>query len=238
MPRRSALVAALALTVALGGGAGVVAQENNRIDHGVNAGDYSSSSAGTDGNVVTTNPDRRIPGVTERSPGAAATETPASGSSFPAAPVIPPNPALSGNPSDPNAIAPTITEETTSGGSVLGPAPDSSTTVTDDASGGSATGEREGRRSTGEASASASDGTSVGGSINETIPATTGAGSSGTTPASSTSSRTVPSGGSQGACGYPTWLDAQTALETEWTEELADALDPDRDGIACEEAMI
>lgn len=37
------------------------------------------------------------------------------------------------------------------------------------------------------------------------------------------------------ACGYPTWLDAQTALEG--NAALAETLDPDGDGIACEEAM-
>ncbi|MCC6314347.1 MAG: hypothetical protein IT337_10080 [Thermomicrobiales bacterium] len=41
--------------------------------------------------------------------------------------------------------------------------------------------------------------------------------------------------GDGGACGYPTWLDAQYALEKD--ADLAATLDPDGDGIACEEAM-
>ena len=37
------------------------------------------------------------------------------------------------------------------------------------------------------------------------------------------------------ACGYPSWLEAQLALEKD--SDLAATLDPDNDGIACEEAM-
>lgn len=37
------------------------------------------------------------------------------------------------------------------------------------------------------------------------------------------------------ACGYPSWYDAQLALEAD--ASLAPMLDPDGDGIACEEAM-
>ena len=37
------------------------------------------------------------------------------------------------------------------------------------------------------------------------------------------------------ACGYPTWYDAQLALEAD--ASLASTLDADNDGIACEEAM-
>ncbi|MBA3416982.1 MAG: hypothetical protein H0U10_17310 [Chloroflexia bacterium] len=37
------------------------------------------------------------------------------------------------------------------------------------------------------------------------------------------------------ACGYPTWYDAQLALEAD--ASLAATLDSDNDGIACEEAM-
>ncbi|MGI9254446.1 MAG: hypothetical protein ACR2J8_11920 [Thermomicrobiales bacterium] len=249
MIHRPAAIAAIAFAVTFAGGAVVVAQNNGQYDAGVNAGDYEASSSGSDGNVVSNGSRNLPPGIARPAGsvvpgGAAPTATalaapaPSSGTTSSGV-VIPPNPALTMQ-HDPGAIAPVITEETTSGNSVLGPTPTAvpeaapaDTTVTaDDSAGGAA----DRPRRTGDASASATDGTSTGGSINETIPATTG-----TIPTSSTNSNALPTGTSShssgSACGYPTWLDAQTALETQWTVDLADELDPDRDGIACEEAM-
>ena len=226
MPRRSLIVTALALSVTLGGSAVAFAQTDNRITTGVNAGDYSSSSAGSDGNVVVANPERRLPGGITRPAGNGATTQadPTPAPSGPVPPVIPPNPALTGE-AFPGSLEPTITEETTSDDSVLGPAP---TPVAESATTADASADRESRRSSGDAEASATDGPSTGGTVNDFPASTTG----------SPSTRSTTGSSASGACGYPTWLDAQNALETEWSVNLADALDPDRDGIACEEAMI
>ncbi len=257
MIRRPAVIAAIALAISIGGGAAVLAQTSG--DYGSNAGNHEASGAGTDGNVVVSNGRRgpsNIPAPVRTPTGAAPTATAAAGGTSSGGVVIPPNPALN-NPAltgqgEPGALAPTITEETTSGESVLGPTPtplpaqpqDDAVTADDSAdsgSGGNAattTGHR-----TGDAAVSAEDGTTTGGTVNTngapaarpTIPSGSSGGAAGA-PGSSGSSGSV-SRPSRGACGYPTWLDAQTALETQWTVELADALDPDRDGIACEESM-
>ncbi len=64
----------------------------------------------------------------------------------------------------------------------------------------------------------------------EAAPAETAPAEPATAPAEPTS---APAPGP--ACGYPTWYDAQLALEAD--ASLASTLDPDNDGIACEEAM-
>ena len=240
MDRRMTALAALVLGAALvvPGAGGVAAQQEQdptgptrtgglgEIIASLNAGPAADSATGSDGNVDGPNRDvAAIPDVGARPPGAdtAIGIAPGAGSTIAGAPETA---------TAPGALAPTVTETTTDPlGSVLGKvAP------------GEGRGNRGNSGADGTDSAEAGPGGSASGAPAEPAPAAEA------DPAPAGDDAAAPSGEAvaepaedpaavpaEGACGYPTWLAAQLALEAD--ASLAGTLDPDNDGIACEAAM-
>ncbi len=244
MDRRVTGLAALVLGAALALPGAGAAQEDlagpsqtgglGEITASLNAGPATDTAAGTDGNVNGPNGAiADLPGLGVLVPGADSTIGTAPGSAS----------TITGAPetaSAPGALAPTVTEETTDPlGSVLDAVEDG-----DDPSG-------EGRGNRGTAGADGTDAAVAGpaGSVPEEsvepapdaepAPAPTDEAAAGESaeaaPAEAAPAEPAPAEPATDACGYPTWYDAQLALEAD--ASLAPTLDPDNDGIACEEAM-
>jgi hypothetical protein len=243
MDRRVTALAALVLgtALALPGAGGTAAQEDQEltgptqtgglgdIAASLSAGPASDSDVGTDGNIVGPNGEvgvAGIPGVGVRVPGAdsAIGTAPGTASTITGAPETA---------TAPGAMAPTVTEETTDPlGSVLdevagegvGNRGNAGADGTDSAVAGPAGSVPEPEEPAEPAPAPAADPADGGDESAAPVEAAPAAPAEG--------SAAAPAGD---ACGYPAWLDAQLALEAD--AALASTLDPDGDGIACEEAM-
>jgi hypothetical protein len=205
-----------ALTAPLGLPATGAAQEAPPTLTDISAGTASDSAVGTDGNVNGRGVDLPDgPGNSVVTPG-----------------TVNGVPVTSSTP--PGSISPSVSESTTDpdGSTIEAAPPEAAPAAPPEAAPGEGRGNRGNAGADGSTAAGAGTGSpTVGG--NEIPPAPA--------PASNAAPTSDGSGGGAApatgdACGYPTWLDAQTAFEKD--PDLAPELDPDGDGIACEEAMV